>query len=364
MLVSSAMDFELPPQVEASRTRAEALGRALGPDAAAAAVVHELAVGGWLAGAPTLLPLVVAIEALALSAPAAAVMLAVQATVLEALCEDPQWAPLLREGRVVGGMELSSEAMPQVEDGYLTGRVMWVAPVTAGGVVLVAARLIGPSADGDASSVEVPEPPHEGSMTAYAVALEARGVTVRPETVSGLGRLACASLDLAQAPARPVGAPAPIMARMRLGMAAVGLGIGARALTEALAAVRVSGGHDAEAQTVQGLLAEAATDLEAARLLTRSVAASAATPSLGLASAAKLAATAAALGAVERASQVVGIDSFRDGHILERLARDVRALELWAGRTEALRAAVAADVLPPGRALDLAALHEPQPPTA
>jgi alkylation response protein AidB-like acyl-CoA dehydrogenase len=43
---------------------------------------------------------------------------------------------------------------------------------------------------------------------------------------------------------------------------------------------------------------------------------------------------------------VVGADSFTSGHIVERLAQDVRALELFAGRTEALREAIAADVLP------------------
>ena len=47
-----------------------------------------------------------------------------------------------------------------------------------------------------------------------------------------------------------------------------------------------------------------------------------------------------------RATQVVGADSFRAGHIVERLAQDVRALELFAGRTEALREAVALETLP------------------
>ena len=47
-----------------------------------------------------------------------------------------------------------------------------------------------------------------------------------------------------------------------------------------------------------------------------------------------------------RATQVVGIDSFRQGHAVERLAQDVRALELFAGRTEALREAVADEILP------------------
>ena len=43
---------------------------------------------------------------------------------------------------------------------------------------------------------------------------------------------------------------------------------------------------------------------------------------------------------------VIGADSFRHGHIIERLAQDVRALELFAGRTEALREAVADEILP------------------
>ena len=50
--------------------------------------------------------------------------------------------------------------------------------------------------------------------------------------------------------------------------------------------------------------------------------------------------------AVARATQVVGADSFRRGHVIERLAQDVRALELFAGRTEALREAVAQEELP------------------
>jgi hypothetical protein len=43
---------------------------------------------------------------------------------------------------------------------------------------------------------------------------------------------------------------------------------------------------------------------------------------------------------------VIGADSFRRGHIIESLTQDVRALELFAGRTEALREAVASETLP------------------
>jgi alkylation response protein AidB-like acyl-CoA dehydrogenase len=98
-------------------------------------------------------------------------------------------------------------------------------------------------------------------------------------------------------------------------------------------------------QTVQGLLADGATELDAARMLTWK-AASAPEMSLADASMAKLLATDATQRAVARATQVVGADSFRAGHVVERLAQDVRALELFAGRTEALREAVALDTLP------------------
>ena len=86
-------------------------------------------------------------------------------------------------------------------------------------------------------------------------------------------------------------------------------------------------------------------ELDAAEMLTWKAATA---PSLSLADAsmAKLAATEATQRAVARATQVVGADSFRQGHIIERLAQDVRALELFAGRTEALREAVADEVLP------------------
>jgi alkylation response protein AidB-like acyl-CoA dehydrogenase len=133
------------------------------------------------------------------------------------------------------------------------------------------------------------------------------------------------------------------MTRIRILIAAAGLGIGTRALHEALATARTAHTAAAGEQTVQGLLADAATDLDAARLMTWK-AANAEPLSLADASLAKLMATAAAQRAVERATQVVGVESFQRGHIIERLAQDVRALELFAGRSEALRAAVAEEL--------------------
>jgi alkylation response protein AidB-like acyl-CoA dehydrogenase len=81
-------------------------------------------------------------------------------------------------------------------------------------------------------------------------------------------------------------------------------------------------------------------------MLTWNAAAQGVDVSLADASMAKLAATSAAQSAVVRSTQVVGADSFRSGHVIERLTQDVRAIELFAGRTEALREAVAVQELP------------------
>jgi alkylation response protein AidB-like acyl-CoA dehydrogenase len=163
---------------------------------------------------------------------------------------------------------------------------------------------------------------------------------------AALRGVVCGHVRFNESPAIVLGATMPYMARARILLAAAGLGMGRRALDEALRAARAysrtgAGGE----QTVQGLLADAATDLEAARLLTWK-AALATDPSLADASMAKLAATEATQRALTRATQVLGGDSFRRGHIVEQLAQDVRALELFAGRTEALREAVADETLP------------------
>jgi alkylation response protein AidB-like acyl-CoA dehydrogenase len=153
-------------------------------------------------------------------------------------------------------------------------------------------------------------------------------------------------VTFADVPCAPLGATLPFMTRVRVLLAATGLGMGRRALREALHASHGHRGRGAGGeQTVQGLLADAATELDAATMLTWKAAAAAGL-SLAEASMAKLAVTEATQRAVARATQVVGVDSFRRGHVVERLAQDVRALELFAGRTEALREAVAAEILP------------------
>ncbi len=327
------MDFSLSDVQRSWRDKARALGRDLAAEATAADVVMGAARVGLVDPRADLLSAAVAVEALACESAAAAIAFALHTGVVLATAGDERFATLAR-GEVVGAIGLSSDDIPKHHDGALDGRASWVAPLTDHGVALVGARL-----QPDAAS---------GELGAFIVALDVPGVTQMPERTAALRGLVCGHLTLQDVDAVAIGSPIPVMARMRVLLAAAGLGMGRRALQEALHAAKKLRGRGAGGeQTVQGLLADAATELDAAMLLTWKAAAS---PSLsfGEASMAKLAATDATQRAVARATQVVGADTFRSGHVVERLAQDVRALELFAGRTEALREAVAGEVLPQG----------------
>ena len=321
------MDFDLTTVQSAWREKGAALGRDVARDADATGVIQGAGRVGLLDPAADLLAMAVAVDSMAHESPAAAVIFALHSGTALAVAGDDRFTSFFR-GEVVAAVGLSSDDMPVEQGGRLSGRARWVAPITDRGVAIVAPR-------------------SGGDRTAYAVSLEAAGVSVERVQTAALAGLICGHLTLQNVACQPIGATLPIMTRIRVLMGAAGLGIGRRALREALATARAAHTAAAGEQTVQGLLADAATDLDAAMMLVWK-AASAPVASLGDASMAKLAATAAAQRAVERATQVVGADSFQRGHIIEQLAQDVRALELFAGRTEALREAVAEEALPHG----------------
>jgi alkylation response protein AidB-like acyl-CoA dehydrogenase len=320
------MRFDLTDVQLSWRSKGETLGRDLGPDAAAADAVMGAARAGLLERRADLMSVAAAVEAVAHGSPAAAMAIAMHAVAAHAAASSERFGDLLFRGEQVGALALSSEEVPVLKGDRITGSASWVAPIVEGGLAVVGAR------SGD-------------DVMAVAVPLATKGVAIESIDVSGLRPLVCAHVAFANVQGFGVGPPVPVMARLRVLIAAAGLGMGRRALEEALTAARAAGGGASGEQTVQGLLADAATELDAALMLTWN-AASAATLTLAAASMAKLAATSAAQRAIERTTQVVGVETFRRGHVIERLAQDVRALELFAGRTEALRAAVAESVLP------------------
>jgi len=328
------MKFDLTDIQQSWQSKGETLGRELGLNAAASDAIMRAARVGLLDARTDLVSIAAAVEAMAHGSPAAAMALAMHSVAAHAAATT-RFGDLLLRGEQVGGLALSSEDVPALKEdgagGKLNGRASWVAPIVEGGLAIVGART------GE-------------DLVAVAVPLASRGVKVDRVDASGLRPIVCAHLQFTDAETVGVGPTVPVMARLRVLIAAAGLGMGRRALDEALIAAREAGGGDAGEQTVQGLLADAATELDAALLLTWK-AASAPVVTLGEASMAKLAATGAAQRAIERTTQVVGVETFKQGHVIERLAQDVRALELLAGRTEALRAAVAEQVLPKAEAV-------------
>ena len=330
------MDFECTDVQRSWRAKAQALGRELAHDAAAADVIMGAARVGLIDPEADLVAASLAVEALASESAAAGMTLALHTTTLLAFphhqrpgggrSQNEGWMTALARGETVGALALSSEHVPTIENGRLSGRAAWVGPITQRGVAVVGAR--------------------QGSqVTACAVALDGQGVQVTEASTSALPGFVWAHVIFAGTPCMSSTEPTRIMARARTLIASVALGIGNRALRESLAVVHREHGAGGE-QTVQGLLADTATELDAARMLTWQAAATGANVSLADGSMAKLAATGAAQAAVARATQVVGVDSFRRGHVVEQLTQDVRAIELFAGRTEALRESVADAALP------------------
>ncbi len=147
---------------------------------------------------------------------------------------------------------------------------------------------------------------------------------------------------------RGFGAPRMADPRARLVMAAVALGIGRAAITAALENLRESARRSEDQEKPHWAVADAATEVAAALMLTLQAAQAMNqdTASGGHVAIAKLAATRAAKEAVDVALRVTGPDALIKGTLLERLARDVRAVSLIAGSEEELRAAAAEAVLP------------------
>ena len=136
----------------------------------------------------------------------------------------------------------------------------------------------------------------------------------------------------------------------RVAIAAQALGIGEAAVAEAVAYAKQReqfGQPIANYQAVQWMLADMATELDAARLLTwKAAAAKDQQEKLPAESSmAKLAASEAAHKAADKAMQILASAGYRRGSVVERLFRDVRATEIYQGTSEAQRMIIAANVL-------------------
>jgi butyryl-CoA dehydrogenase len=136
----------------------------------------------------------------------------------------------------------------------------------------------------------------------------------------------------------------------RIAIAAQALGIGEAAIAEAVAYAKQRtqfGQPIANYQAIQWMLADMATELDAARMLTFKAAAAKDRQerSATEASMAKLSASEAAHRAADKAMQILASAGYRRGSVVERLFRDVRATEIYQGTSEAQRMIIAANLL-------------------
>ena len=136
----------------------------------------------------------------------------------------------------------------------------------------------------------------------------------------------------------------------RVAIAAQALGVGEAALDEALQHAKAHtqfGQPIGNYQAIQFMLADMATELDAARLLTLKAADARdrqASRTLQ-ASMAKLYASEAAHRAADKAMQILASKGYRRGSVVERLFRDVRAAEIYQGTSEVQRMVIAENIL-------------------
>jgi butyryl-CoA dehydrogenase len=306
-----------------------------------------------------------AIEAIARASATVAVSLSVTnslvAEVIAHAGRDSQrdrWLRKLARGEAIGAFALSepdagTDAANQQTravrsgDGYrITGKKVWVANAEDAAVAIVFART---------------RPGLRGQgVTAFLVAMDSPGIrrTARADSL-GVRGLGCMDLelDLTVADDQVLGHVDQgfelamwALQGGRVAIAAQALGIGQAALDEAIAYAKQReqfGQPIANYQAIQWMLADMATELAAARMLTLKAAAAKDTQEKSSveASMAKLAASQAAHKAADKAMQILASAGYRRGSVVERLFRDVRATEIYQGTSEAQRMIIAANVL-------------------
>lgn len=269
------------------------------------------------------------------------------------------WLRRLATGEALGSFALSEvqagsdagnqQTSARLDDqGYvISGRKVWVANAEVADVAIVFAATQ-PGARGR-------------GISAFLVPLDRPGINRVPSPDSlGVRGLGCMDLEFDEV---RVGAGALLgesgrgfriamraLEGGRVAIAAQALGVGQAALDEAIAYARTRqafGQPIGNFQAIQFQLADIATELEAARMLTWNAAdARDRSPRATLeASMAKLQSSEAAHRAADRAMQILASEGYRRGSTIERLFRDVRATEIYQGTSEVQRMIIAAHVL-------------------
>jgi butyryl-CoA dehydrogenase len=314
-----------------------------------------------------------AIEALGSASAVIAVIAAVNnslvAEPLAAFGSDRQkdtWLRRLASGQALGAFALSEEhagsdaanqqtVATRGDRGYvINGRKVWVANAAAAELLIVFAST---------------QPAlRSRGISAFLVPMDTPGITrVSSDDSLGVRGLGCLDLEFTNV---EVGTDAVLggpddgfriamwaLDGGRVAIAAQALGVGTAALREALQHARAReafGQPIGNFQAIQWMLADIATELDAARMLTLKAAGSvgrslhagdpAGTRTVD-ASMAKLFASEAAHRAADKAMQILASKGYRRGSVVERLFRDVRATEIYQGTSEVQRMVIAEHIL-------------------
>lgn len=314
-----------------------------------------------------------AIEALACASATLAVIVVVQNSLVAepigrfgSAAQKESWLTSLANGTAIGAFALSEEhagsdaANQQTvarldHRGYvITGKKVWVANAEAADVAIVFVAT---------------QPDARGrGVSAFLVPMDAPGLS-RSAAADSLGvrGLGCMDLDLDRvrvdaeamlgSPGDGFGIAMWALDGGRVAIAAQALGVGQAALEAALSHARsreAFGQPIGNYQAIQWMLADMATELDAARMLMLKAADSkdrrdaqggaggAATVDAAMA---KLLASESAHRAADKAMQILASRGYRRGSLVDRLFRDVRATEIYQGTSEIQRMVIAEHIL-------------------
>ncbi len=352
---------------------AGAFPRDLVHEAAALGLMGVTVAEAWGGAGKDYVSYALAVEALAKASAVVAVIAAVNnSLVAEPLARfgtDSQkqtWLRRLVSGQALGAFALSEEhagsdaANQQTvarlvgDSGYvLNGRKVWVANAAAADVAVVFAAT---------------QPGVRGrGVSAFLVPMDSAGITrVAADDSLGVRGLGCMDLEFRDVRVDAeslLGTPGDgfsiamwALEGGRVAIAAQALGVGEAALAAAVdhARTRTAFGEPiGNFQAIQWMIADMATELDAARMLTMKAAdlvgrsldngrTRAATPHAAMA---KLYASEAAHRAADKAMQILASKGYRRGSVVERLFRDVRATEIYQGTSEVQRMVISEYIL-------------------
>jgi hypothetical protein len=271
--------------------------------------------------------------------------------------QQERWLPEMAEGRPVGAFalsephagsnpaEMSTEARREGDEYVIDGEKQWITNGERAGVYVLFAKT-----DRD----------DPGSVTQFLVPADVDGLSVgEKEDKLGLRASDTTSLtfDDVRIPAanrlteegKGLSAAFHILTGGRIAIAAQSVGLAQCALDEALAYSQERdqfGGPISDIQTIRHKLAEMATKIRAARLLTRDAARKRAAGGAALeASMAKYFASEAAMFVTNEAVQIHGGYGYVTEGEVERLYRDAKITEIYEGTTEIQKTVIARELL-------------------